>query len=35
MRSHLSITKRLNSCCNNKEIKAITFEDLETTDIAW
>ena len=30
-----AITKRLNSCCSNEEIKAITFEDLETTDIAW
>ena len=36
----LIVVKRLNSCYNNKEIKAVTFEeledeDLETADIAW
>ncbi|XP_024041801.1 uncharacterized protein LOC112098980 [Citrus clementina] len=36
----LIVVKRLNSCYSNKEIKAVTFEeledeDLETVDIAW
>ena len=35
-----TIAERLNNCCSNEEIKAVTFEefedkDLETTDIAW
>ena len=34
------VAERLNSCCNNEEIKSLTFEELEdedpkTTDITW
>ena len=34
------VTERLNSCCSNEEVKAVTFEELkkeelEAADIAW